>query len=85
VPDRGGGGAAGGTLAPRLASNVGESVADAGCRYLRADGELTACSDREARNFTVADGRDVVSEATPGDVVKCASGGGATVPPPGKA
>jgi hypothetical protein len=30
---------------------------------------LTACSDRKARTFTVADGRHVLSEATPGDVV----------------
>ena len=45
---------------------------------------LTACSDREARTFTVPDGRHVLSEAKPGDVVKCAGGGGATVPPPGQ-
>ena len=45
---------------------------------------LTACSDREARSFTVPDGRHILLEGKPGDVVKCASGGGATVPPPGQ-
>jgi hypothetical protein len=46
---------------------------------------LTACGEsRDKRTFIVPDGRHVLTEAKPGDVVKCASGGGATVPAPGQ-
>jgi hypothetical protein len=45
---------------------------------------ISACGDRAPRTFTVQEGRHVVAGAKPGDTIKCATGGGATVPTRGQ-